>query len=239
MAEREDDLYFYGQDGKIDGETGQDDVEDEPVDDGYDPSELLFLNDRAIIENAHKKHSHNETTRLVETAKDKNNPESAECSENLLRQYEPLVCYIVDKYYPDINADFRDDVLQEGRLGIIDAIENFPKDYAPSTWINFKIKRRLHRYYMDYCQHEGIAETEMDINREVDGIMELMLLTPNEWKEAGWKENSEFDYLFDRYPLLGDLDNLDNFPLTRREKEVIFLRFGLDGVGGANIRRNR
>jgi len=83
---------------------------------------------------AHQEHD------LWVSYKEKNNPEAR---QELIRYYQPLVFKLVKQYCPD--RDLMLDLIQEGNIGLIDAVDSFDhlREIKFSTFATYHIRGRI------------------------------------------------------------------------------------------------
>lgn len=88
--------------------------------------------------------------------------------EKTIRQFTPLVYRMVNRYSGLVSGHMRDDLLQEGKLGIVQGIRTFDlnRNVQPMTWLFTKVRAAVegaarkevkHPKYMESFEQSNIS----------------------------------------------------------------------------------
>lgn len=139
----------------------------------------------------------------------------------LIEKYTPLVHKMVNKYAFMSPAHSKEDLVQEGRIGILKAIETFDMDYRTKdgkpikfmTWVFPKVRGSVQKV----ARHEHIAPKYMLSLEQSDWANNLE--DPNEFEIK-----EDFKVEFVRTLVVDGCDSLDSV-----RAQIICDRFGLLG----------
>lgn len=132
-----------------------------------------------------------------------------------------LVAHIIKKYYA-VNTD-QDDLVSIGTIGLIKAINTFDVDKKVklSSYASRCIENEILMYFRNQRKTSQNVSLEDAIDTDKDGnalkLMDLLSVDDNFIDNLDKKMN------------LQKIDKYIDETLTKREKEIINLRYGLDG----------
>jgi len=134
--------------------------------------------------------------------------ESEEALEMLIRKYEPVIrsiSSILIKNYSSLKLDY-DDMIQEGRIAIIQAIENFKdeKNILFYTFVCTCIKRRLLNLLRTNQNIKNII-----LNTAIDLDKEEILYQPKDSYEA-FSSVCDSEFITNIIKFKNDLDIIDS-----------------------------
>ncbi len=143
-------------------------------------------------------------------------------ARNLLVEHNlRLVAHIIKKYYK-VNQE-QDDLVSIGTIGLIKAINTFDldKNIKLSSYASRCIENEILMHFRNQRKTSQNVSLEDAIDTDKDGnalrLMDLLSVEDN------------FIDILDKKINLQKIDKYINETLTKREKEIIFLRYGLDG----------
>ena len=146
----------------------------------------------------------------------------ARAREKLIEHNLRLVAHIVKKYYP--SAKNADDLISIGSIGLVKAVDTFLVKNGTkfATYAAKCIQNEILMYFRSQkklCAEVSINET-IDIDRDGNPLTyaDILCSEENVTEEIGKKVQSD--------KILKLVDTI----LTKREKEIIVLRYGLHGV---------
>ncbi len=132
-----------------------------------------------------------------------------------------LVAHIIKKYY-GVSGD-QDDLVSIGTIGLIKAINTYDlnKNIKLSSYASRCIENEILMYFRNQKKTSQNVSLEDAVDTDKDGnalrLMDLLSVEEN------------FDDVLDKKMNLQKIHKYINDALSNREKEIIFLRYGLDG----------
>ena len=132
-----------------------------------------------------------------------------------------LVAHIIKKYY-GVSGD-QDDLVSIGTIGLIKAINTYDlnKNIKLSSYASRCFENEILMYFRNQKKTSQNVSLEDAVDTDKDGnalrLMDLLSVEEN------------FDDVLDKKMNLQKIHKYINDALSNREKEIIFLRYGLDG----------
>ncbi len=132
-----------------------------------------------------------------------------------------LVAHIIKKYY-GVNSD-QDDLVSIGTIGLIKAINTFDinKKIKLSSYASRCIENEILMHFRNLKKTSQNVSLEDAVDTDKDGnalrLMDLLSVEEN------------FVDVLDKKMNLQKIDRYIDEALTKREKQIIYLRYGLDG----------
>jgi len=150
----------------------------------------------------------------------KNNDKAAE--EKLIKHNLRLVAHIVKKYNNTYND--QDELISVGSIGLMKAVKsyNLDKGHTFSTYAARCIQNEILMLLRSQKKYNNEISLEDKIGTDKDGN-EISLIDILQDKNTSIEEKAETSVIFSK------LLNYINTSFSKREKEIIYLRYGLNG----------
>ena len=141
--------------------------------------------------------------------------------EDLCTKNKGIIGILANKFYTDEKITEKEDLMQEGFLGLLRAVEKFDntKGVKFTTYLTKWVYAKMHRYVVT----RSTGDSEVSLYTPTGEGIELLDTLEDSTNYIG-----DADYRMDNELLRKELEEVMYKNLTLREHEVIHLRYGFD-----------